>query len=46
MAVYGDKVGITFWLKDPLVIMINDQQAAQSFHNYFKIIWKNSTKPE
>lgn len=46
MAVYGDKVGITFWLKDPLVIMINDQQAAQSFHNYFKIIWKNSAKPE
>jgi sugar-specific transcriptional regulator TrmB len=39
IAVYGDKVGIIFWIDNPLVIMINDTEAAASFMSYFDLIW-------
>ncbi|MFB6144068.1 MAG: TrmB family transcriptional regulator, partial [Candidatus Nanohaloarchaea archaeon] len=30
IAVYGEKVGIVFWIEDPLVLMIEDSEAAES----------------
>lgn len=39
IAIYGDTVGITFWLDDPLVIMIRDGDAADSFMSYFELVW-------
>ncbi len=40
IAIYGDTVGITFWIDDPLVIMIEDPAAADSFMGYFQLVWE------
>ncbi|MDY6770510.1 MAG: helix-turn-helix domain-containing protein [Candidatus Nanohaloarchaea archaeon] len=40
VAIYGDTVGITFWIQEPLVIMIKDQDAADSFMSYFELAWE------
>jgi hypothetical protein len=40
IAIYGDTVGITFWIDQPLVIMIEDQAAADSFMGYFQLVWE------
>ena len=42
ICIYGDKVGIIFWIDNPLVIMIEDSQAAESFLNYWKLVWEKS----
>ncbi len=42
IAVYGDKVGITFWINNPLVLMIEDSEAADSFMSYFRMIWESA----
>ncbi len=39
ISVYGETVGIIFWIDDPLVIMIEDAQAARSFMSYFHLVW-------
>lgn len=39
MCIYGDRVGIIFWIDNPLVIMIHDEQAAESFLNYWELVW-------
>lgn len=39
ISMFGDTVGIIFWIDDPLVIMIEDQDAAESFMSYFDLIW-------
>ena len=44
ISIYGKKIGIVFWIKDPLVIMIEDEEAAKSFMNYFKMVWKSANK--
>lgn len=44
IAIYGRKVGIIFWVESPLVIMIKDQDAADSFMNYFEMVWKSAEK--
>jgi sugar-specific transcriptional regulator TrmB len=40
IAVYGDKVGIIFWIENPLVLMIEDSDAAESFMTYFHLVWE------
>lgn len=42
MAIYGSKVGIIFWIDNPLVIMIEDQDAADSFMSYFDLVWESA----
>lgn len=42
IAVYGNKVGIVFWIENPLVIMIEDEQAANSFMGYFNMVWESA----
>ncbi len=44
IAIYGNKVGITFWIRNPLVIMIEDREAADSFMSYFHLTWKAAEK--
>lgn len=44
IAIYGKKVGIIFWVENPLVIMIQDREAAESFMNYFGMVWENAEK--
>ncbi|MFB6100187.1 MAG: TrmB family transcriptional regulator [Candidatus Nanohalobium sp.] len=42
ITIYGEKVGIVFWIPNPLVILIEDGKAAESFKNYFDLVWENS----
>ncbi|MFB6158918.1 MAG: hypothetical protein ABEJ95_04660 [Candidatus Nanohalobium sp.] len=44
IAIYGDKAGIIFWIPNPLVILIEDKKAAESFKNYFDLVWESSDK--
>ncbi|MFB6114978.1 MAG: TrmB family transcriptional regulator [Candidatus Nanohalobium sp.] len=44
IAIYGEKVGIIFWVENPLVIMIRDEEAASSFMNYFEMVWESAEK--
>lgn len=39
ISMFGDTVGIIFWIDDPLVIMIDDPDAAESFMSYYDLIW-------
>lgn len=42
MCIYGSKVGIIFWIDNPIVIMIKDQDAADSFMSYFELVWESA----
>ncbi len=42
MCIYGSRVGIIFWIDNPLVIMIKDRQAADSFMSYFELVWASA----
>jgi sugar-specific transcriptional regulator TrmB len=44
IAIYGDKAGIVFWIDDPLVIMIDDPDAAASFTSYFRMVWQSAVE--
>lgn len=46
ISIYGNKTGIIFWIEEPLVIMIKDEEAANSFMNYFKLIWEAARNNE
>ncbi len=37
---YGNKMILTFWRKDPLAIMIEDQELTKTYKNFFEILWK------
>jgi len=39
ICIYGNKAGIIFWIDNPLVIMIDDADAADSFMSYFDLVW-------
>lgn len=36
----GDKVGIILWSEEPLGILIENKEIADSFKNYFELLWK------
>ena len=44
VVVFGDFASLTIWEDEPFVIMIKDSSIAESFRNYFGIIWKVSKK--
>lgn len=46
ISIYGEKVGIIFWIQDPLVIMIEDAEAAASFMSYFDLMWAGAEPAE
>lgn len=37
--IYGDKVAIFIYESPLIIILIESKQLAQSYHNYFKILW-------
>lgn len=37
--VYGDKVAIILWSDNPLGILIKQKEIADSYRNYFKMLW-------
>jgi sugar-specific transcriptional regulator TrmB len=40
ISVVGNKVGIILWSENPLGILIENKEIAESFNNYFKLLWK------
>lgn len=44
--IYSDRVAIILWTKVPEVIMIRDKTVANSFRDYFEILWKSSKNYE
>lgn len=42
--IYGDKIAIIIWSKVPEAVIIHNKEAANSYRNYFKILWKSSFK--
>ncbi len=45
--IYGDKVAIILWAKEPQAFVIKNKQIANSFKKYFELLWKvaDKTKP-
>tara|TARA_B100000315_G_C14593587_1_gene597386 strand:- start:3264 stop:3983 length:720 start_codon:yes stop_codon:yes gene_type:complete len=37
--IYGDKVAILLWVDEPLAILINNKKIADSYRNFFNLIW-------
>ncbi len=42
--IYGDKVAIILWAKEPQAFVINNRQVAKSFKKYFELLWKVADK--
>lgn len=42
ISIVGDKLGIILWSEQPLGILIENKEIADSFRNYFKLLWKIS----
>lgn len=42
--VYGDKVAIILWSDNPLGILIKQKEIADSYRNYFKMLWDVAKK--
>ncbi len=40
ISIVGNKVGIILWAEDPLGILIENAEIANSFRNYFNLLWK------
>jgi len=38
--VYGDKVAVIIWEPEPTAIRITDKQTAESYRNYFTLLWE------
>src|SRR3989344_9156104 len=38
--IYGDKVAIIFWKKSPIAIVIKEKEIADSYRQYFELMWK------
>ncbi|MCK4589834.1 MAG: hypothetical protein KAT77_05290 [Nanoarchaeota archaeon] len=39
VSIVGNKVGIILWSEEPLGILIENKEIAESFKNYFKLLW-------
>jgi len=42
--IYKDKVAIILWKKPPLAIVIKEKEIADSYRNYFELMWKMGRK--
>lgn len=40
ISIIGNKIGIILWSEEPLGILIESKEIAESFRNYFKLLWK------
>ena len=40
ISIVGDKVGIILWSEEPLGILIENKEIANSFRAYFELLWK------
>ncbi|MEK6886908.1 MAG: helix-turn-helix domain-containing protein [Nanoarchaeota archaeon] len=38
--IYGNKVAIILWTEEPFAILINQKEIADSYRNYFELLWK------
>lgn len=42
--IYGDKIAIIIWTEVPEAVLIKNKAAAESYRNYFEILWKSASK--
>ena len=42
--IYKDKVAIILWKKSPIAIVIKEKEIADSYRQYFEIMWKTARK--
>jgi HTH-type transcriptional regulator, sugar sensing transcriptional regulator len=42
ITIFGEKVAIIMWTKDPIGILIKDKNIAKNQENYFQHLWKSS----
>ncbi len=40
--IYGDKVAIILWSEEPFAILIKQKEIADSYMNYFELLWKQA----
>ena len=40
--IYGDKVAIILWSEEPFAILIHQKEIADSYRNYFGLLWKQA----
>tara|TARA_Y100000310_G_C20675937_1_gene813033 strand:+ start:2205 stop:2927 length:723 start_codon:yes stop_codon:yes gene_type:complete len=40
----GDKIGVIIWTDKPLGTIIHQKEAAESYDNFFKLMWKHAKK--
>lgn len=40
--IYGDKVELIIWTEDPFVVMIESKELADSYRNFFNVLWKTA----
>jgi len=44
ISVVGNKIGIILWSEEPLGILIENKEIANSFRSYFELLWKIAKK--
>lgn len=42
--IYGDKIAIIIWTDVPEAVLIKNKSAAESYRNYFEILWKSASR--
>jgi len=42
--IYGDKIAIIIWSEIPEAVIIKNKMAAESYRNYFEILWKSANR--
>ena len=40
MAIYANRVAMVLWARTPYAILIKDKEIADSYRNYFNVLWK------
>ena len=40
--IYGNKVAIILWTEEPIAILINQKEIADSYRHYFELLWKTA----
>lgn len=40
--IYGNKVAIILWTEEPFAILIDQKEIADSYRNYFELLWKSA----
>lgn len=39
ITIYGRKIAITIWSGEPVTVLIESDEASESFRNYFRLLW-------